>query len=255
VNLNLAILYMSVTAFFCLLVPGILALVLILRRKASWRTFVLGIAAFTVSQLLLRIPLLNLLQNSAGYMLFAITNPVLFSVLLALSAGVFEEGGRYLIIRKLLKRPTLHWHEGIVFGLGHGGVEAFWLVGLGYVSLIAAALRGQNLSAILAVPPHSFLLAGVERLLAVILHIALSLLVFYSVRYRRVGAVIIAVIAHTVVNAVVLVIQQSGIPITGWQLEGILAVLVLPALAYIILVRQRLPAESQKKEEVNPDET
>ncbi len=95
--------------------------------------FILGVASFAASQLLLRIPLLGELQNAVWFNMFAMTQPLLCGVLVAFSAGLFEETGRFVAL-KLINRDLLTWENGVIFGLGHGGVEAFCLTGIYYVS-------------------------------------------------------------------------------------------------------------------------
>ncbi|MEI6102278.1 MAG: YhfC family glutamic-type intramembrane protease, partial [Eubacteriales bacterium] len=137
-----------ITLFICLCAPAILALVMIFRRKASWKAFVLGIAVFTVFQLFTRIPLLGILQNTGWFVLFEQTNTVAYILALAFTAGLFEEGGRFIGMRFFMKK-NLSWNNGIVFGLGHGGIEAFVLVG---IPILMGVMQGD--SSIAAAQPY-----------------------------------------------------------------------------------------------------
>src|SRR5690625_7645042 len=87
--------------------------------KKRYIPFGLGILAFVVSQVLLRIPLMQYIgQNSASYSMFSVTQPVLFSIVIGLSAGVFEGLARFISMRFLIIQRDLEL--GFVFGAGHG---------------------------------------------------------------------------------------------------------------------------------------
>jgi len=71
----------------------------ILKKKIL--LFFLGIICFIVAQPLLRINILNNLQNSTKFIAFYTVNPLLVGILIAFSAGIFEESFRF-IFRKFL---------------------------------------------------------------------------------------------------------------------------------------------------------
>src|SRR5699024_9182867 len=73
-------------------------------KKQTW-PFLLGVLAFVISQVFFRMPILQLLEaHSVQYSLFSVTNPILFSILLALSAAIVEEFARYIFMRFLMKK-------------------------------------------------------------------------------------------------------------------------------------------------------
>ena len=81
------------------MIPGVMKYML---SKGIW--FFLGAACFIISQPLLRLPILDSLQQSTGFMLAYTLNPLLIGILIAFSAGVFEEGFRFLFKLFLLKQ-------------------------------------------------------------------------------------------------------------------------------------------------------
>ena len=236
--MGLSIAFMCISAIVCLFVPAIAAVIIIKKRNARWKAFLIGIAVFAVTQLLIRIPLLNLLQNTAWFQIFTMTQTELYFILLAFSAGLFEEAGRYFGIRLFLKSDLLTWENGIVFGLGHGGIEAFWLAGIPYTSLIAETVAGKNTALLLTTPSAYFLLGGLERILAVLLHIGFSMLVFYAVKQRKTLYLLYAVAAHTLVDAAAVFMAQSGL--SAWVLEGILAVFAALAVWLTIKMKSKI---------------
>ncbi|HEX7974960.1 MAG TPA: YhfC family glutamic-type intramembrane protease, partial [Anaerolineales bacterium] len=120
------------------------------RFGLGWRLWWLGAATFVFSQVF-HIPfnsLLNLLVRQGVLPWPAIRSQALLAsaIVGGLSAGVFEEVSRYLVLRFWVK-DARSWRKGVLYGAGHGGMEAI-LLGLlaayGYLQLMA--LRGVELS-------------------------------------------------------------------------------------------------------------
>ncbi|MFZ5688181.1 MAG: YhfC family intramembrane metalloprotease [Bacillota bacterium] len=190
-----------------------------------------------------------LLDNQAWFRELSAAS-LLFSAFLVggLSANIFEETGRFLGFRYFLKNK-LSWQNGIAFGIGHGGIEALGLVGLTYVndivlsiminqglfdSIIAPQLGAETAafvkSQLIGVPPASFLLGGLERLLTIIIHIVLSLLVLYAVINKKIAYLIYAILLHTMLNALAVIIaREFGI----WYAQLYIFVLAVMAVIYI----------------------
>ncbi len=174
----------------CIGVPlGVFAV--LLRRRSGWRVFLLGMAGFFVSQLCVRQPLLALLGLWDGYRIFTVQNPVGYTLFLAFTAGLAEEGARYLIFRLLARRGPCHPVTPVWYGLGHGGLEA--------------ALVGVNSLVLLVIFPEllqragwAVALGGMERISAQMVQVALSLFVFCGLRRKHwFGA---AILLHTLCN-------------------------------------------------------
>ena len=136
-------------------------------------------------------------------------------------AGLFEEVGRFTAFKLVLRRrrePV----TALSYGIGHGGCEAFLILGVTYISNIVISLmmqRGVQMSAeitagiqsLAALPVTLFLLAGFERIVAMTLHTALSVLVFAAVRDGRHGLFPLAVLLHALADFfAVVVIRQAG---------------------------------------------
>ncbi|MEA5117774.1 MAG: YhfC family glutamic-type intramembrane protease [Propionicimonas sp.] len=146
------------------------------------------------------------------------------------TAGLFEETGR-LVVMLLLLKAFHRWIDGVTFGFGHGGIEAITLVGLTMVNnlvlavlinagqwpTIAAALpqetADQLFTALTTTPPATFLLAGVERLSAISLHVACSVIVLAGIVHRRKAlAWLVAVVLHGSVNLLAVLGLAAGWP-------------------------------------------
>ncbi len=179
-------------------------------------TFILGCLCFTISQVLLRLPILNHLQTSPKFTLIYATSPLLIGILIAFSAGVFEEGFRFIFKKFLLKPAKTSILEPILFGLGHGLTEAVILIG----------------PALFTYPIHILTVGTIERFLAIILHIGLSVVVWNGFQLnKRVKYLIIAIFIHGAIN--------SLIPILGSSQRGILLIegaLLLVDISMVIYI-------------------
>lgn len=196
--------------------------------------FVLGAACFFVSQPLLRIPLLGLVNRSMWFTMFSTLHPVLAVVLIGFSAGVFEEGFRFLFKRFLLRPARCTFAQPLLFGLGHGGIEAGLI-------LIPLLMQGDAFGAL-----H---MALVERALAVLLHVTLTVIVWNGFQTGcRLGYLAVAVVLHGLVDSVLPLLARGGMQVP--LVELVFAGMVLCAGIYAVLSR-RLYLEGETKDEEN----
>lgn len=186
--------------------------------------FALGAVCFLATQVFTRVPLLGWLQKQPIFVTWTMSFPLLSGVMTALSAGVFEESGRFAFKSFLLKPEKSPFWEPVVFGLGHGLCEAVWV-------LIPVFGR------LILISPGKFILPIVERLLAIIMHIGLSVIVWNGFQLnKRWQYLLAAILIHGLVNAL---IPLAGI--LGWgilQLEGLFAGITGLFLIYVIYSRK-----------------
>lgn len=228
--------WLGVGAVFTFLVPIVLLVVLLVRRMINSKALALGFAAFGISQIVLRIPLLSVLSLWQPYVDWATAHMWLQLLLVGgLSAGLFEETAR-LGGACLLNRKGFTYKDVISFGLGHGLCEVILLVGLSQISSMLVALSCAAAPAVLeqqlgaqfdlvisqlaAVSPLTILLAIVERLGAVSLHVFNTVLVFRAVRQRQPLFYLAALAVHTAGNFLVVAVNQTvgAVPAEGLML-------------------------------------
>jgi uncharacterized membrane protein YhfC len=238
------------------------------RWSLGWRIFLIGAATFIGSQVL-HIPF-NLLVLTSIVDKLGLNSTekflplAIYAVLVGLSAGVFEEGARYIVYRLWLK-DVKRWEEAVFFGVGHGGVEAILLGGLALFAFFqATAYRNADLSQLVSpeqldlaqsqieaywtAPWYAAIMGAVERSLAIVIQISLAVLVFQAVVERRVIWLGIAVLWHTIIDALaVLGLQYWGIYLT----EGVLVILAGVSLYSILVLKRRQP-EEVRSEEMEP---
>ncbi len=250
------------------IIPLILGALVVRRWRLDWAIFGLGGLTFIASQVL-HIPfnmlLLNPWMETLGWPRTTGWLYPVGAILVGLSAGVFEEGARFLILRRNEKRME-GWQEGVLYGLGHGGVEAIILGAFVFYALIQAiALRGVVLEEAVPIDRveivrlqlqqywsmswYEPLWAVLERLSAMSFHLLASLLVLNAVRQRKFLWLGAAVLGHTVFNALALVALPSiGVAGTELILAGIGAVCLW--LAFIM--RSQLASGSRLHVEPAP---
>ena len=247
-----AILFMFITLLISLFLPIVLTIVLFVKKKIRIAPVLVGAGVFFVFQLIIRIPALSIAEQLSPAFKQFVQGPLWGGLFLGLTAGIFEEFGRYIGYKVGLKRHTA-WSDGFAFGIGHGGIEAIALAGLASInnilyalvinsgkwSTIANALPAETADtlfrAMTETAPHLFLVGGIERLFAMTIQIALSILVLYAIRRRKFTYVLLAVLLHLIVDSpVMFLLNQFGI--LGTELY--VMVCAAAAAVYIVLSRK-----------------
>jgi len=242
-----------VSVLIMLGVPIVLIVYLTRKFSLSWKLALAGALTFIASQVL-HIPVvggISILFNSNAFSIPDAWARLFNSVVLGLLAGIFEETARWILFKFSLKKAKT-WAEGVLVGAGHGGVEAF-ILGLLSIATIAnmVIMRNADLSA-LGVPAEQLELArqqvdafwaspfymgflgGLERLFAICLHLSLSVMVLYSVAYKKPVWFWLALLWHAVVDA----IAVYFLPIVGAiALEGIIGVMAAISLGILFTMR------------------
>ena len=254
---NSTVLAFVFAAVFTLILPIVILIILGVRKRISGLPLLLGAAAFFLSQIVLRIPLLSALSGLEWYRSFAEHYTIPLILLISLSAGLFEESARLGGAVMLKKHRS--FKDIISFGLGHAFCEVIILIGATHINNIvlcvtindtsgslAAALSPETLETAITLltevnPAHVYL-GLLERLSAVIFHIFAAVLVFTGVIQKKTRYYWIAILAHTVFNfAGVVIVRYAGIIAA----KAALLVMALAAGCYILRVRKRMSAAQE----------
>jgi len=231
------------------------------QRDVKWNLYGIGALTFIASQIF-HIPFNIWVLNPVLQEFTSITPQgaalLILAVALGLSAGFFEETARYLVYRFGIK-DAREWKDALMFGAGHGGIEAILLGLLAFLSVLQLiSLTGQDLSHIVPedqlplaqaqitsfweIPWYGVLLGTVERAIALCFHIAASVLVLQAFQKRNVVWLLAAIGFHALLDA----IAVYGFQIWGAYLtEGALAIFTLLSLGIIFLFR---PKDKQQEE-------
>lgn len=220
---------------FCALVgivaPVALAWWLVKKHHARLSTILVGAGVFFVFALLLE-PVLHqaVLKGPHGA---AITgNTWYYALYGGLAAGIFEETGRFLGMKFLLKKEPTGALPAVSYGAGHGGMEMLMIFGITMISNLAISLMinaGQADTILASVPAESrgqleaqfaqlqganagqLLLGFWERISALILQLGLSIIVWTAIRKsgKWLWLFLAAILLHALVDACAVVLSKS----------------------------------------------
>lgn len=236
-----SIIFISISLFLSIVLPLVAAVVLHKKLRFAWKAVAVGAVVFLVFQILTRIPLLGYLQQNLWYQAFSLSYPIISLLLIALSAGLFEEIGRYVGFRLFLKKHV-DWESGIAYGIGHGGLESL-LVGMTLLNYLISAvvinsgrtspqIPASVVSALVDTAPPLLLVSGIERVLAFAIQIGLSLVVLYGIKSRKSTFLFLAIVLHTLVDL-------GAVMFAGNTLVGETYVAIFAAVSLVWIVKSR----------------
>ena len=197
------------------------------RFQAPVSSFFVGVGVFILFALVLESLLHNLiLPTPVGQRIFG--NMWLYALYGGAAAALFEETGRIFAVKTFLRKRT-DPANAYMYGAGHGGIEALFVGVISQISNLSLAFAinagraGDVLSTVsgaqydaaleqlraLSADGTGFFLAGYERLLALTLHICLSLLLFRGLRERKGRLVLLCYVLHFALDAILVLINRT----------------------------------------------
>ena len=241
---------MALVGLFTVVFPLGLALVFWRRCGGRWRFFFLGCVVFPLFAMTLEGSVNRAVLY--GPMGDAVTgNLALYALFGGAMAGIFEETGRLAAFR-LTRRWSRGPEDALIYGAGHGGIEAALLAGSMMLNnlLVALALNQDGLAGVEALmgtgslsdaqiatlvplvttPAWMYLWSGFERVVAIAIHLSLSVLVYRGVRTGERHWFPLAVLLHAGVDACAIV-TSAFLPIAGVELVALLWAVGLVLLA------------------------
>lgn len=220
------ILCFVINAIIAIVIPIGILIYFAIKRRDKIRPFLVGALVFLVSQVLLRIPLLNgILAKMDWFYNMTVLSPILYAIFLGLTAGIFEEVGRFIGFEVGLKKRRT-WLDGVAFGLGHGGIEAMLFAGLASIQnlyVIFSLNNGTFNESLIGASEETVrgifdsttnimvLYGGIERISAIIMHVGFALIVLYGInKGKKYLYLLWAILAHGIVDTTVVIVQQMG---------------------------------------------
>ena len=261
-------------AFLALGLGALLAFVLPLGIALAWKfikkekftTILVGAATFLLFAFILEKPLQALVISvDHPVSRFLTSHPVCWALVVGLFPGIFEETGRLMAFKTLLKNRN-NKETSISYGIGHGGFEVMIVLGLNYIIylsyafMINAGMFQTLIDQVYAQAPEQvdalYTMANqiahitipdigmgfLERAFALLFHIGASILVFYACKENgRFILYPIAILLHTAMDfiaglAMIDVIQLPVLAVEG--IFGAFGILTFCA-AYFLLYRKR----------------
>ena len=208
------------------------------QTKISW--LIAGAAGFVISARMLEVgvhyfcivadnPVSRFINgNAAAFVLYGIT-----------MAGIFEECGRLIILKYILKKDRTR-ENAVIYGFGHGGIEILTVLLPAMILYLAiavmfsqgdteAALKTLNITeetATAALPSvqaaaafdYAMMAMNVmERLLAMLIHIGLTIVVYYGVVNAKKLCLPAAILLHMLADTFPALYQRGILPL--WAVE------------------------------------
>lgn len=208
------------------------------QTKISW--LIAGAAGFVISARMLEVgvhyfcivadnPVSRFINgNAAAFVLYGIT-----------MAGIFEECGRLIILKYILKKDRTR-ENAVIYGIGHGGIEILTVLLPAMILYLAiavmfsqgdteAALKTLNITeetATAALPSvqaaaafdYAMMAMNVmERLLAMLIHIGLTIIVYYGVVNAKKLCLPAAILLHMLADTFPALYQRGILPL--WAVE------------------------------------
>lgn len=229
-------------------VPIGLFLYLWRKKKASFFSFATGLLIFLVFALFLESMVHSIVFNVTGDLITG--NVFLYALYGGLMAALFEETGRFLGI-KYIMRNQLTKENALMYGVGHGGIEAMFLLGITSINNLAnsmmindgsmtGVLEGldqasretavQGLSVLWETPASLFFAAGFERIIAICLQISLSILIYQAVKEKSGRWYWAAFGVHFVVDFAAVLLSSFSIAVA----EVVMAVMTAAVVWYVV---------------------
>lgn len=223
---------MALCGVFGIVAPILLAWWVVKKYHVSIKTILIGAGVFVLFALILETIMHQIvLKGPHGATIMG--NIWYYALYGGMAAGIFEETGRFISMKWILKKEPARALPGVTYGIGHGGAEMILLFGLGMISNLVLSLMintGQADTLLASVPAEaqeqvqaqfaqlqtlvagSVLLGLWERLSALLLQIGLSLMVWTAV--KRGGKWLwlfpAAILPHFVVDGCAVVLTKSA---------------------------------------------
>ena len=232
-----SMLLMLLTAVLGIALPLIAAIIWCRKKHEPFTTVLIGAATFLLFAIIIEKPLQScVISLDSPVSQFVNARPVLWGIIVGLFPGVFEETGRFVAYKTLLRKRTQR-ETGLSHGIGHGGFEAMFILGITYIEyfVFAIMINSGSFYELMIEPVKDTLtpdvaeqitaiveqittfsagtlgIALIDRFLAVLFHIGASIMVFYAVKDKKKWWLYpLAIIIHTVIDGL-LGLQMAGV--------------------------------------------
>ncbi len=242
----LSIVFMIISGILAVAMPVGLLLWYRYKRHADIAPFVVGCIVMLVFALLLESLVHNVVLTSPVGRTIQ-DSVILYALYGGFMAALFEEGGRFIAFKTVLRKKQSKDANALMYGAGHGGLEAFAILGIamvnniawsllinsGNTALLTSSVTGEQriqvemtIQALITTPSVQFLFGGIERVFAIILQIALSVFVWFAAKKKGKGVFFLyAFLIHFAVDAITVIL--SGVGVSTALLEVVVGIMAL----------------------------
>lgn len=244
---------------FVVLAPIVIITVWKLKTKVRLIPFWIGCLVFPVFALFIETGV-SLIIALVDKMLLNLLNIPIYNCLFAAGmAGIFEETGR-LLGMKFLMRKYNDKRNGITYGIGHGGIESIILGLSPFMILVVAFLVNtgmmnkflddlleptkelyiMSINRMIDYDFLTYLCGSFERISAIILHISLSVLIFTGVKMKgKLWHYPLAIILHFLADCTIILPNVFRVPV--WLFEIVFFIIVIIIAILVAVYYKKLP--------------
>lgn len=227
---------MVINMIMGVVIPVVLFIVVRKKSGGSAKAFFVGCGVMFLFALTLESVVHNLVYMSpVGQTIW--NNIWLYALYGGFMAGLFEETGRFLAFRSILKKQHGNDGNAWTYGAGHGGFEAFYILVFGTINTFFYALTinsggyeqimnllpedqkvvfAEAVETIVTTPAPMYLLSIFERGSALVIHFGLSLLVWLAATRGKEKRIYypLAILLHALVDGVMVIFNNfAGNPV------------------------------------------
>ena len=224
------------------------------RKQTNIGYLIAGIIGFMVSARVLELGVHYLCIINDNQISRFINSHTLAFVLYGITmAGVFEECGRYIVMKFILRKNRTA-ENAVLYGIGHGGIEilAVLLPSMILYLVIAVSFSSGDvekalsvlkineetassaLPSVLAAASFDWQLMAmnvIERILAMIAHIGLTVIVFYGVFKKKKAFLPMAIILHMLMDTAPAMYQRGLLPLWAVELWAAIWIILIAFIA------------------------
>ncbi len=262
---NILYITYALNGIFMIAIGFCLGIFLTRKYQLNWRLFWIGTVTFILSQVG-HIPFnsgINWTFKSG--LIPTPTQPWLLyinAIILGLSAGLWEECARYVMFRWWAK-DARSWSKALLAGAGHGGIEALIfgvLVVVAFFQMVT--YRNADLTAIVpadqlaaaqaqiqaywSAPWYATLLGAVERIFALCLHLACSVMVMQVFIRKQSRWLWLAIGWHALIDGLAVIAMAKWGAYATEAIAGVIAI-----ISVVIIFALRQPDESDHLEQLS----
>ena len=260
------------------IIPIAIALIWKFWKHEKFTTILVGAATFVLFALILEKTIQNALvfpttmglpDHAASQFINA--RPILWALVLGLFPGVFEETGRFVAFKTIL-RNRRNRETSISYGIGHGGIEVILVLGINYIVYIVYAVmintgtfqgiidqvaeqapfQEEAIRALadqLAVFSFADIGASMfERVFAFLFHVGASILVFYAARDKgRLWLYPLAILLHTALDSLAGLNMAKVVQLSAPALEAMVVafgVLTFAGAYFLLYKKDKIAADN-----------
>ena len=246
---NQTFVLLGIGALLFLVVPVVISIIWKKKKNEPFTTVLIGAATFLLFVTVEKIIQSFFISDANALGTFINARPILWAFTVGFFPGIFEETGRLVAFKTLLKKRKQR-ETSISYGLGHGGVAEVsvlmtysMITYMIYAAMINSGeiktivdqvkeLAPSQLSQVESIIKQltdfsvmSLLTMIIERVFAVMFHVGASILVFYACKdKKKFWLYPLAIVIHGLIDMYGGLMLAEVISIPNWVFEAVFAI-------------------------------